>query len=284
MACSFSVQAESLRLASNFIWSRGAPWFGGFSGLEIDKDGSLITLITDRSHLVRARLLRQNNAISAIQFIGAAKMKYRNGSPLKGSGGDSEGLAISSAGQAYVSFEHTHRVTHLDLQTGVTHRLPTPSAFSAFPSNSGLEALAVHPNGTLYTLPEESQARNAPFPLFSYDGAQWQLAHNIPRRGPFLPVGADFDNAGLLYLLERAVSPLGFRSRIRRFDLTAPDLNETTLLTSYPGQFDNLEALSLWQDPAGATRLIMISDDNFFRIQRTQIVEYVLSGSLAPPG
>ena len=37
-------------------------------------------------------------------------------------------------------------------------------------------------------------------------------------------------------------------------------------------------------DPAGATRLIMISDDNFFRIQRTQIVEYVLSGSLAPPG
>ena len=48
------------------------------------------------------------------------------------------------------------------------------------------------------------------------------------------------------------------------------------MLTTYPGQFDNLEAISLWHDRSGATRITMISDDNFLRIQRTQIVEYIL--------
>ena len=64
-------------------------------------------------------------------------------------------------------------------------------------------------------------------------------------------VGADFDDKGQLYLLERAVSPLGFRSRVRRFDLNAPDLGETQLMISGPGRFDNLEALSVWRDPEG---------------------------------
>ena len=90
-------------------------------------------------------------------------------------------------------------------------------------------------------------------------------------------VGADFDDKGQLYLLERAVSPLGFRSRIRRFDLNAPALGETQLMTSSPGRFDNLEALSVWRDPEGNTRLTLISDDNFLPIQRTQIVEYLLT-------
>jgi len=134
--------------------------------------------------------------------------------------------------------------------------------------------LAIHPDGTLYTLPEVSKAKGAPFPLFALKKDQWQITHTLPRRGPFMAVGADFDTNGRLYLLERAVSPLGFRSRIRRFDLSTPDLGEITLLQSPPARFDNMEAISVWTNAAGKTQLTLISDDNFLSIQQTQIVEF----------
>lgn len=276
LACALPAQAESLRMTSNVIWSRAEPWFGGFSGLEVSADGTQISTITDRSNFIRANLIRKNDTITAIQFMGKKALKYANGARLKNENADSEGLALATSGMAYVSFEHSHRVARLNMQTGVTHRLPSHPDFAAFPNNSGLEALAIHPNGMLYTLPETSATQRTPFPLFAFDGTAWRKAHDIPRRGPFRPVGADFDSDGRLYLLERALTPLGFRSRIRRFDLTTPDLAETSMLTTYPGQFDNLEAISLWHDRSGATRITMISDDNFLRIQRTQIVEYIL--------
>lgn len=277
LSCAPVAQAETLRLISNVIWSQPDPWFGGFSGLEISADGTTAYTITDRANLLHVRLIRSDGRITAIQTLSRKPLTYLSGKPARNDAADSEGLAISPDGSIHVSFEHDHRVGHVDPRTGATGRLPDHTDFAALPRNSGLEALAVHPDGTLLAIPESSTSRRSAFPVYAFDGTRWRIAHQIPRRGPFVPVGADFDTSGLLYLAERTVTPLGFRSRIRRFDLTAPALGETTLLTSFPGQFDNLEALSLWRDPSGMTRLTMISDDNFLRIQRTQIVEFVLT-------
>lgn len=46
---------------------------------------------------------------------------------------------------------------------------------------------------------------------------------------------------------------------------------------------DNLEGISVWQDPDGRIRLTMISDDNFMVFQRTEIVEYAVDPPLASP-
>ncbi|OAN72911.1 hypothetical protein A8B82_19775 [Sulfitobacter sp. EhC04] len=277
LACASLAQAEGLRLTSNVIWSKPDPWFGGFSGMEISADGNTAYLITDRSSLVRARLIRKAGQITAIQTLSRKPLTYHSGQPLRNNAADSEALAIAADGSAYVSFEHDHRVGRLNLETGAATRLPDHPDFAGFPRNSGLEALAVRPDGTLVAIPESSASQRGGFPIYSFDGRQWRITRHIPPRGPFRPVGADFDAEGLLYLAERTVTPLGFRSRIRRFDLAAPDLGETTLLTTLPGRFDNLESLSVWRDPAGNTRITMIADDNFLRIQRTQIVEFILT-------
>ena len=271
-------QAEpSLRLTSNVIWSQSEPWFGGFSGAEVSANGQAITLVTDKGSLVTATMIRENGKLSAMQLRSHAPLTHANGALLRNKRTDAEGLAIDAQGRAFVSFEHRHRVVQIDLKSARTlGGIPNPD-FASLQPNAGLEALAVDANGTLFTLPELTGNADTPFPIFTLTNNEWKIAHHIPRSGPFLPVGADFGDDGLFYLLERAITPLGFRSRIRRFNLTAPDLGEETLITTGPGRFDNLEALSIWRNKAGQTYLTLISDDNFMAIQRTQIVEFILT-------
>ncbi|WP_299349376.1 hypothetical protein [uncultured Shimia sp.] len=42
----------------------------------------------------------------------------------------------------------------------------------------------------------------------------------VPRLDGFDPVGADFGPDGRLFILERGFNGVGFRSRVRRFDVT----------------------------------------------------------------
>ena len=101
----------------------------------------------------------------------------------------------------------------------------------------------------------------------------------VSRNGGFLPVGSDFGPDGRFYLLERRFNgPFGFRSRVRSFAVENDRLiDERVLLVTRSGQYDNLEGISLWRDRDGAIRATMISDDNFRRAQRTEIVEFRLS-------
>lgn len=273
-----AAQADPTLLPNGaFTWYAEAPWFGGLSAAEVSPDGAKITVISDRGRLLQAKLTRTDGQITNATITASRQLAGADGKKLRGRYTDAEGLAIANTGAAFISFENRHGVARLDLATGETVPLPAHPDFAGLQPNAGLEALAVGPDGTLYTLPERSGSGNTPFPLYAYANGTWRIAARLPRRGPFLPVGADIDAAGLLYLLERTVTPLGFRNRIRRFDLTAPNLGEVTLMTSLPGLYDNLEALSLWRDKTGTTHLTLISDDNFYPIQRTQIVEFILT-------
>ena len=39
-----------------------------------------------------------------------------------------------------------------------------------------------------------------------------------------------------------------------------------------------MEGISVWRDPHGRIRVTLISDDNFFPLQRTMFAEYLLVG------
>lgn len=273
----WTVRAEpTLTVLSALTWTEDADWFGGLSGAEISPDGTMLTVVTDFGWLLTARLTRQNDALTAVKLVSSTRLKFATGRNLDGEARDAEGLAIALDGQAFVSFEHLHRVARLTPQDGRTEALSGNGIFGALSDNGGLEALAVDQNGRLLAIPETSALRQTPFPIYFREGRFWRAGPEIPRRGPFLPVGADVDAGGRLYLLERAVTPLGFRSRVRRFDLAAPDLAEVTLLTSLPGQYDNLEAITIWSGPDGKGRVTLVSDDNFLAAQKTQIVEFAV--------
>ncbi|MFK7834680.1 MAG: esterase-like activity of phytase family protein [Sulfitobacter sp.] len=273
-----AVSAElKLNLSSNTFWEVDAPWFGGFSALEMASDGRAATFITDRGMLVAAQIKREAGKITSIDITKQTLLRDAAGIPFADRVHDAEGLAIGAQGRAFVSFEFEHRVRALNRDTGMTQNLPNHPEFDGLPINKGLEALAIDAQGTLFALVELRQQGQDITPLYRFKDGQWTISHRIPLNAPFVPVGADIAEDGWLYLLERTVTPLGFRSRLRRFDLNADPMPSEILITTFPALFDNLEGLSVWTDSTGATRLTMVSDDNFLPIQRTQVVEYILT-------
>jgi hypothetical protein len=274
---SLDARQDRAQLIGSYTWRAKPDWFGGFSGIEVSDDGTTMTVLSDRSTLARARILRDGGAISGIELQSAQRLRSSKGKYLMGRIMDSEGLAMAPDGSLYISFEGVSRVVHHRRDDSRARVLPRPKGFRSLHLNKALEALAIDARGRLYTLPENAPNAKGEIPVWRWDGARWSQPFSLPRRGGFLPVGADFGPDGRFYLLERNFVFIGFRSRLRRWDITDQGAqNEVTLLETGTGLHDNLEGVSVWRDPAGYLRATMISDDNFKSLQRTELVEYTL--------
>lgn len=274
--CGSALAEPSLRSNGTLRWQLDAPWFGGWSGIEVGADGTEMTVISDRGQILEATLQRSNGRLTGVNVLRNNRLGKSSGGRLRKKASDAEGLAIIGDNLAYVSFEHRHRIMRVDLATGRTFdRINLPFQ-NTMGENAGVEAMAIGPDGTLYAVTETAAAGGQPFPLYAYSDGQWRVSARIPQRGPFVPVGADFDRFGRLWLLERATTPLGFRSRVRLFVLDPSRAREYTVLTTIPARHDNLEGISVWDDSSGQMHVTMISDDNFLMLQRTQIVEYLV--------
>ena len=86
-----------------------------------------------------------------------------------------------------------------------------------------------------------------------------------------MPVDADFDAGGALYVLERKFSFFMFQSRVRRLTLGASGiLSLETIWQSELGEYDNLEAVAVIEGEDNTGSLLMVSDDNAMPFQKTQ--------------
>lgn len=256
-----AVQADPLTHIRTIPLVTKDEGFGGLSGIET-LDGQRMIVLSDRGKAFWLDIDRASHAVTVTPT--------RQPQPQR----DSEGLAY--AGDRLV-FSYEDPAFIVD-ENGV--RVAGHPDFAGYAKNGSLEAIAATDDGTLYTLPERSGAKTRPFPIYRYRTGTWDIVAKLPRQGPFLPVGADLASDGRFYILERAFSPLGFRTRIRRMDLAHPATRPQTLLTTQPARHDNLEGLTIWQSESGATCLTMISDDNFLSVQRTELVEYALTETL----
>lgn len=279
----YAGQPNTATYLGSFRWHVDDPAFGGFSAIELTPDGQQFLAVSDKSHLIRGRITRDGTGrISGITAGPLTLLRDIEGAGLSGLVSDSEGLALAPQGGFYVSFEGMHRIRYYPDADQPAQRVPSHPDFPGLQLNSSLETLAVDARGHLFTLPERSGALDRPFPVYRFDGQDWDIPFRISRSGGFLPVGADIGPDGWLYLLERALTGPGFRSRVRRFDIAGDRINaEEVLLQTRTAQHDNLEGLSVWQDGQGRIRLTMISDDNFKFFQRTEIVEYAVAPPLA---
>ncbi|MBI1418865.1 MAG: esterase-like activity of phytase family protein [Limimaricola sp.] len=262
-------------LVGVFPWHEPSVHFGGLSGLELTADGNAFYALSDRGWLFAGKLIRTNGVITGASDITQAPLLDANGRRLGPGMTDSEGLALAPDGSLYISFEGGARVWHYRHAGGAATPLPDHPDFAKMERNASLEGLAIGPDGTLYTFPERSGRVDRPFNLYRFAHGRWTVPFAIPRRPPFLISGADIGPDGKLYVLERDYAGLGFRTRVRRFNLDGS--GEETLLQTPVGEFDNLEGLSVWRDGTGAIRLTMVSDDNFLFLQQTQLVEYRVS-------
>ncbi len=263
----------------SYRWSLPDKDFGGFSGLEVSPDGSSFIAISDRGLVIEGRFQRENGRITGVEAGELHVLRNTDGGALGRYEFDAEGLAQGADGRLYMSFEAVHRVWSYPKATAAAVALPRHEDFEGMQNNSSLEALAIDENGALYTLPERSGKKSRPFPVYCFEKNAWRIAFSIPRRGDFLPVGADFGPDGRLYLLERHLAGIfGFQTRVRSFRIGDGAVEgERTLIETSTATHDNLEGLSAWRDADGAIRLTMISDDNFRAFQSTEFVEYRLT-------
>ena len=97
--------------------------------------------------------------------------------------------------------------------------------------NGSFEPLAMDRRGWLYTMPESGLAADGNIPVYRWNGNSWSTPFKLPKRGDFMPVGADFGPDGRLYLLNGDTSVFGFRSRLRRWEVSKTGVhNEESLL------------------------------------------------------
>lgn len=260
------------REVSQYIWAGDGAKFGGFSALEMDADGAGFTAISDHGAWLRGQITRGSGGqIMRIETEGVHDLHPR--------AGDSEGLAVAADGRYYVSFEGRHQVFAYDDLSGQAKALPAHKDFAGMIKNASLEALAIGPDGALYTLPERSGHKARPFPIYRFKNGAWSQPFDLPRVDEFQPVGADFGPDGKLYLLERRFSLIrGFTNRVRRFTVTEGDLQDAEMVfESQVGTYHNLEGISVWRTDSGNIWLTMIADDNFNFFQATEIVEYEIA-------
>lgn len=267
---------QPARHISSFTWTVPRDWFGGLSGIDITPAGDQITVLSDTGFIARAQLDRQSDRITGLKLQGITTLQVDRSRSDSRVFTDAEGLVALPSGAVIVSFERQHRLQTFKATGDPVGAVNLPPALNTLGYNTGLEALAQHPDGRLFTLPEKPGPAGGSFPLRVFDKGIWSDAGQIPQQGRFLPVGADFHSDGRLYVLERSVSPFGFLTRVRRFDLSTTPFGEETLLTTGPGKHDNLEGIAVWHNGTGL-RLTLISDNNYNFFQRTEIVEYGLA-------
>ncbi len=250
----------------------------GLSGIEVSEDGDSFVAIGDRGFWLSGRFLREGEAITGLEIDQLKALLGSNGFPVSarrvGDWSDSEGLAIAPDGTAWVSFERWARVARYDrgLSDAESWIRDHPT-FYDHADNWQLEALALSPEGVLYTFSEKPLPEG--FPIYRLDGEDWTIDGYLPEQDLFSIVGADFDANGDLYLLERKlVVGLWWQNRVRRVRLDGSE--DVILWTGERGEYGNLEGIAVWRD-AGGLRLTLVSDNNGESGEPTQFVEFRLT-------
>jgi hypothetical protein len=188
---------------------------------------------------------------------------------------DAEGLAVLPDGTAYVAFERWAHVARYPDLRGKAEPTKDHPTFYDYMDNRQLESVAVAPDGTVYAFPESIGPGRDGFLVYRLNGNEWDIAGKITPLDAFAIVGADYDDLGRLYLLERKlILGLWWQSRIRRFE--TPNGAGEILWTSSPGEFRNLEGIGLWRDDRGL-RITMVSDNNQDEDEPTSFVEFRLT-------
>ena len=286
-----ATQFGRLRFIGGMALTSDNPLFGAWSSVRFLPDGEHFIGVFDTAHWLQGRIERDAQG----RLSGLADVTIE---PMRDKAGrrdtpkwlmDAESMALRD-GDILVGFEGQHRI---DVYPGgdLAQSVPKRSLSMLIPPgklrrNGGIEAMAVAPDtaplaGATVIVAE-----------YSLDDAGNLLAAVLdgPKKGRFSVVRHDgfdvTDSAflpdGDLLLLERRFTwSTGVAMRIRR--IPGGDIRpgavvdgEELLRADMHFQIDNMEGMDVVRGPDGSTRIILVSDDNHFIIQRTLMLEFEL--------
>ena len=257
------------------------PRFGGLSAMRIE--GSRVTALGDSGLVLEFALPSAGNGPGRVRLT-----------PLDGPGPafrksnrDTESLVLRD-GKAWVGFERHNMIWRYRSADWRAEAAARPPSLRHWRRNSGAESLVALSGGRFLAIAEG--AENSGFSemiLFHGDPAMAGTASvslRYRRGAGFRPTDAALLPGNRLLVLNRRASLFGgMAAKLVVVDLTALRPNavvegrEIAELRS-PLQVDNAEALSVtWE--AGKIIVRIASDDNFFPLQRTLLLEFELDES-----
>jgi hypothetical protein len=274
-----------LRFEAGFLLTSTDPRFGGLSGLWLAPDGRELIMASDHGTIWRATLEHEGNRLVGFADWQAAPLVAAAGD--RGERIDVEALA-DGGGDLIVAVEGPLPLRRVQRDGPSTLAKPLPGAdrlaeAGAAAGNAGIEALTALPDGTLLALSEglfEEPGQLAAWHIV--DGQAAPLRYRVIDR--FVPTGADrLDDT--IYLVERRFSLLdgGFASRVVALDVE--QLGAEGSLAGHelarlgrPAISENFEGIAVRRASDGRVLLYLVSDDNFFGLQRTLLLQFSLAG------
>jgi len=271
--------------------------FGGFSGLEVSRDGQRFVSVSDGGNWLTGRFVYSNGRLNGIADARLAPILNRNGRAEKqGSRSDAEAVAAWTSkgldGELIVGFERRQRIEQFNLGKwgfGAKPQLVTsPEALSHGQYNGELEALGRFTEGPLkhrlIAISERKQTRAGQLRGWLWRTGETHEFH-IPRHEDYLITGLAILPGGKeIITVERSFTPpVLVGMTLRRFSVDELQKRNTGpgkllfagRLTSY--QIDNMEGIAAHQDDRG-TVITLISDDNFNKsVQSTVIFQFRLN-------
>ena len=249
--------------------------FGGLSGLDVLGSGSLLA-VTDDGKFAWIGIDAETGVPD-----GLGAMAYMRGEagkifPYKRAA-DSEDLVVRD-GLAFVSFEQDHRIAAYDLESCGTAARAAPVAAlgkvidgNILANNRGPEALAFS-DETLLVGFEAHDKGGSPIGRVLIDGKLTDLKRT-QQSSLYVLTGMD-SHDGLTASVFRAYDPVRGTRAILRVDDGLDRVAEANLKNPLP--VDNFEGVAIGANPAGTTRIWLISDDNFSSDQRTLLLAFDL--------
>ncbi len=270
-----------LRYRGGLALSSKDKRFGGFSGITLNPDGKFLTAVSDKGEWLTIRL--RYDSKGNLAGIGDAKqgpLIGADGKPLKGKrGSDAESVALAGNGDMIVGFERRHRLLRYNDLTARPSLLQPPSELSLAPFNSGVEAMTLLGDGRLLLISEGFVTNDG---LIGWVGApdDWRRVA-YASDGVYLPTGAATLPGGDVMVLERRYSLITGEFSIRLRRLQGQTVGTRAVLEGRlvaqlkrPLTTDNFEGIDARKGDKGETLIMILSDDNFSRRQRTLLLMF----------
>jgi hypothetical protein len=267
--------------------------FGGLSGLRVTADGAHFLAVTDRGYWLRGRIVTRGEAPIAIADAEMAPMLGPDGRTLKSRQWfDTEALTLVD-GIAHVGIERVNQIVRFDIgKDGLRARgqpIAVPPGMKLLPWNKSIECVEEAPKtgalaGTLISISEHGLDSGGNLMGFIIGGRDSPAGRvfSLRRTDDFDVSDCTATPDGNLLVLERRFSwTRGLAVRIRSIAFAAikpgalvdgPEL----FFADMGAEIDNMEGLSVHRDASGALVLTLVSDNNFWALQRTVLLQFTL--------
>src|SRR5262249_26889348 len=154
-----------------------------------------------------------------------------------------------------------------------------PKDMTSLPSNDGVEAATILPDGRFLMLSEGGFTGNGDLRGWVGDGKRWADLTLTPT-GAFQPTDLTVLPTGDVLLLERSL-PLfsGFEARLSVIEAAtiaagARLSGQELAIIKSPLPVDNFEGVAARAAPDGSVLIYVLSDDNFSALERTLLLQF----------